>query len=103
MARWDRIYLHKVKKARLKMWMYDRYIDDSNQNAGKIPPLTKYNVQSGKLAIDESQNPDEEAEERRSRFLKEVADSVHPGIVMDIEIQTKILNQSSPYLTWKSG
>ena len=53
MARWDRIYLEKIKSAALKMWMYDRYMDDSNQIAETIPPLTKYNVHSGKLEIDE--------------------------------------------------
>ena len=53
MARWERIYLEKVKRAVLKMWIYDRYMDDSNQIAETIPPLTKYNIQSEKMEIDE--------------------------------------------------
>ena len=33
MARWDRLYLESVEKAGLKMLLYERYVDDSNQVA----------------------------------------------------------------------
>ena len=34
--RWDRLYLEKVKKAGIRMWLYEIYVDDSNQGA-EIP------------------------------------------------------------------
>ena len=86
--------------------MYDRYVDDSNQIAETIPPLTKYNVLSERSEIDEMQNPDEEAEERTSQVLKEVADSVQPGIVMDIDHPSRNVESKLPILdmeVWLNG
>ena len=36
MLRWDKLYLQRVKKAGMKMTMYERYVDDSNQ-AAEVP------------------------------------------------------------------
>ena len=33
MARWDRSYLERVRKAGIEMLLYERYVDDSNQAA----------------------------------------------------------------------
>ena len=37
MARWDKMYMVGVKKAGVKMLLYERYVDDSNQAA--VTPL----------------------------------------------------------------
>ena len=89
MARWDRLYLAKLKKAGMKMLLYDRYVDDSNQLAETIPPCLKYNVQTGKLVEDENQDPNEELETRTVRVLNEVANSVQHGIVMEADHPNK--------------
>jgi hypothetical protein len=37
--RWDRIYLDNVKKNGVKMAVYERYVDESNQIANLPPPV----------------------------------------------------------------
>ena len=91
MWRWDRIYLEKLKKANLKMWMYERYVDDSNQIAEVPPPNTRYSVQTGKLVVD-NQIANETVEERTARILKEIANSVQKGIIMEEDIPSRSPN-----------
>ena len=43
MMRWDRMYLTKVKRSGLKMQLYERFIDDSNQTAEVHPPGAIFN------------------------------------------------------------
>ena len=52
MLRWDKVYLEKVKKAGLKMMLYERYIDDSQQVAEVPPPGAKYNSITNKSIVD---------------------------------------------------
>jgi hypothetical protein len=52
--RWDRLYLEKIKKAKLRMRLYERYVDDSNQVAEAPPPNTRYNTQTGKMEKDDN-------------------------------------------------
>ena len=33
MMRWDRMYLEAVRREGITMWLYERYVDDSNQIA----------------------------------------------------------------------
>jgi hypothetical protein len=102
MARWDRIYLERVKKAGMKMRMYDRYVDDSNQAAEVPLPCSKYNIQTGKLYLDGNQNPDEPDEERTTRVLKEIADSVQPGnIIMETDHPSRNQDGKLPILDMK--
>ena len=75
MARWDRLYLQKVKKASLKRLVYDRYVDDSNQIGEEVPPGKEYNVETGKMTNCEN-NPNETDEERTVRIFIDVANSV---------------------------
>ena len=35
MWRWDKLYLEKVRKAKIKMELYERYVDDSNHMEGR--------------------------------------------------------------------
>ena len=73
----------------MEMALYDRYVDDSNQLAETIHPCLKYNVQTGKLVVDDNQDPNEEAETRTVRVLNEVANSVQHGIVMEADHPNK--------------
>ena len=85
MMRWDRIYLKKVRKAGLKMKIYKRYADDSNQMAVVPPPGSRYDVVSGKVVQDENVEVAETEEQRLTRVLKQIADSVQDGIVMEVD------------------
>ena len=42
MMRWDRIYLERVRMAGMKMLLYERFVDDSNQLAEVPPPGSRY-------------------------------------------------------------
>ena len=99
MARWDRIYLGKVKKAGIKMLMYDRYVDDSNQLAEIAPPGSEYNVLTGKLTGTSNQSETDEA--RTARILKEIANSVQNGIVMELDHPNKNDDKKLPILDMK--
>ena len=41
MRRWDKMYLKTVQKAGIKMLLYERYVDDSNQVTIVLPPGAK--------------------------------------------------------------
>ena len=101
MARWDRIYLQKVKKAGMKMEMYERYVDDSNQLSETAPPNTVYNVLTGKLAKDDNLNLNETPEERTVRVLLSIANSVQNGIIMDADYPGKNDDRKLPILDMK--
>ena len=52
MARYDRMYLERVKQAGMDMKLYERYVDDSNQIC-EVPPLgAKYDKDNRKIIID---------------------------------------------------
>ena len=55
MMAWDKRYLKRVKETGIKMPLYKRYIDDSNQ-IGKVPPEgSKYNVETKRIDIDQNE------------------------------------------------
>ena len=101
MARWDRIYLQKVKKAGINMHVYERYVDDSNQLAEISPPNTEYNVQTGKLVKVDNLNVDETEEGRSVRLLLSIANSVQDDIVMEADHPDKNDDNKLPILDMK--
>ena len=79
MKRWDQIYLKKVKDAGMKMLMYERYVDDSNQVAVVPPKGTRYDQERGTLVVKsshEAADGERGDEERLAVILKDIADSV---------------------------
>ena len=54
MLKWDREYLNAVLIAGIKMRLYKRYIDDSNQIPEEVPAGYKYDGDSKKLIFDET-------------------------------------------------
>ena len=64
------------------------------------PPSTRYNVQTGKLITDESL-PNKTDEERTTRILKEVANSVQTGIVMEEDNPSRNQDCKLPILDMK--
>ena len=83
MMRWDRMYLTKVKRSGLKMQLYERFIDDSNQTAEVPPPGAIFNKERQRVEINEMlANDDDDTEERLGRVLKTIANDVNRDIVM---------------------
>ena len=85
MWRWDKMYLKRVKKAGIKMLLYERYVDDSNQVAMSQPPGAKYHKGTQKIVIDrEQKEPDLQIpeDERLGKILLEIANSIVPCIQM---------------------
>ena len=52
MMKWDKLYLAKLVRAGVRMMMFKRYVDDSNQLVKTIPAGRKYDQNSGKLVVD---------------------------------------------------
>ena len=101
MMRWDKMYLKKVRKAGLNMPIYERYVDDSNQIATVPPPGSKYDKNTGKIVVDESEFTLENSEERSARVLKSTANEVQDGIVMEEDIPSKHDDKKIPILDMK--
>ena len=102
MLRWDRLYLKLVKKSGMEMLMYDRYIDDSNQAAVVPPPGAQYDRENEKVVIDANFVMQGEMEnERLARVLKDIANSVMPGIIMEDDFPSKNSDNKMPILDMK--
>ena len=102
MLRWDRLYLKLVKKSGMEMLMYDRYIDDSNQAAVVPPPGAHYDKDNKKVIVDPNYMIQNEMEDKRmARVLKDIANSVMPGIVMEEDFPSKNMDSKMPILDMK--
>ena len=83
MLRWDKLYLQKVKRLGLKMTLYERYIDDSNQAAEVPPPGSIFDAVKNQVVVDLNlARADDDKEARLARVLKGVADDIIPEIKM---------------------
>ena len=80
---WDKRYLEQVRKAGIDMELYKRYIDDSNQLAVVPPPGSRYDPVRRRVVQDDIAVLDEDEEERLTRILKEIANTIQDGIVME--------------------
>ena len=108
MARWDKLYLKRVKDAGIKMHMYERYVDDSNQVATVPPKGAKYDKRKKKVIVKEIEKEDVEAvdsakekEERLTSILKEIANDVMPCIEMEADWPEKNSDKKLPILDMK--
>ena len=50
MASWDKKYLKRVKQAGIKMLLYERYVDDSNQVA-EVPDINQKHEKTKKILV----------------------------------------------------
>ena len=107
MARWDRIYLKRVRNAGIHMPLYERYVDDSNQVA-EVPPVEmEYDREKKKLVRKKEQGSTEggerveEDDERLSRILKMIANDVLPCIDMEADWPSRNPDGKLPILDMK--
>ena len=102
MWRWDKLYLEKVKKAKINMMLYERYVDDSNQVAVVPPPGSKYNEERGKLVMDpQLRDHDVPADERLTRILLSIANSVMECVKMEADWPSRNSDKKMPILDMK--
>ena len=78
MMRWDRLYLKAVHDAGIRMLIYERFVDDSNQVA-------------------EKRNADD-SDETLAAELTEIANNVMEGIKMECDLPSNHSNQKLPIL-----
>ena len=104
MARYDRMYLERVKQAGLDMELYERYVDDSNQIC-EVPPLgAKYDKDSRKIIIDHIQyEQDQETppDERTAKVLIDIANDIMNCVVMEADWPSKNMDKRLPILDMK--
>ena len=99
MHRWDRLYTEKVEKSGIKMKLYERYVDDSNQVAIVPPPGSVYVAEENKIIIDPQRDdrnlPDDE---RLAKLLLEIANSIMECVKMEGDWPSKNRNMKLPIL-----
>ena len=84
------------------MWLYGRYIDDSNQGAEVPPPGSEYDVRTKKLIIDDRNIVEgEDGDKRLARVLKTIANSVQTDILMEEDYPNKNTDKKMPILDMK--
>ena len=82
--------------------LYERYIDDSNQVAVVPPPGSKYDTESKKVVIDET-NIDihENDDERTAKILTDIAKDIIPGITMEYGVPSRNIDKKLAILDMK--
>ena len=102
MAKWDRLYLEKAKKAGVEMKLYERYVDDSNQVGIAPPSGAKYDKATEKIVIDpELQDEEQPPDERLAKLLLDIANSVMKCIQMEADWPSKNPDKCMPILDMK--
>ena len=102
MWRWDRMYLERAKEAGIKMSLYERYVDDSNQVAEIPEKGARYDKERKKVVVDgETGREDEEGDKRLARILVDIANDILPCIQMEADWPTKNADRRLPILDMK--
>ena len=101
MAKWDRLYLESVEKAGLKMLLYERYVDDSNQVAEAPPRGWKYCNVEKKMVISEEEDECENEDERMANALIKIANGVMECVKMEADMPSKNEDGKLPILDMK--
>ena len=100
MWRWDKMYMKKAERAGVKMMMYERYVDDSNQVAVVPKRGARYDAEREKLVYDvvEEDGENEEDDKRLAKILCDIANSVMGCIEMEADWPNKNENKKLPIL-----
>ena len=102
MMRWDKLYLKRTQEASIKMLLYERYVDDSNQIAIVPPKGSIYDKTEKRIVIDpEKQNEDTEEDERLAKILLSIPNDIMPCVVMEGDWPSKNRDYKLPILDMK--
>ena len=86
----------------MKIEMYEQYVDDSNQVVIVPPAGARYDSDRKKVVIDDSQVDSEECDdERTARIMKDIANSIMPGVVMEFDVPSRNSSEKMPILDMK--
>ena len=88
---------------RIKMRLYERYVDDSNQVAVVPPRGTKYDKDRGRIVVQQESDEEErkEDDERLAEILKDIANSIMPCIQMEADWPSRNADKRLPILDKK--
>ena len=102
MHRWDNLYIERVRKSGIKMKLYERYVDDSNQVAVVPPPGSIYDDRENKIIIDpQKDDKDVPDDERLAKLLLEIANSIMECVKMEGDWPSKNQDNKMPILDMK--
>ena len=102
MLRWDRLYLERVEEAGMKMMLYKRYVDDSNQTAVVPPVGSVYDKEKRKVVISEEQHDQSVPEdERLALVLLDIANSIMRCVGMEADTPSRNSDGKLPILEMK--
>ena len=101
MWRWDKLYLEKVQNAGIKMLVYERYVDDSNQIAVVPPPGSTYDKERKKIIINPNTEEQDKPDERMAKVLLSIANSIMPCVIMEGDWPSKNHDEKMPILDMK--
>ena len=91
--------MEKVEKCGIKMMLYKRYVDDSNQAAEVPEEGMRYDTEQNKLVMDpEMRDHNTPADERLAKILLAVANSVMECVEMEGDWPSKNENGKMPIL-----
>ena len=100
MARWDRMYLERVKEAGVNMLLYERYVDDSNQAAITTPVGARYNEERKKVIVDPmlvDRDMHINGDARLSKILLDIANSIMTCVEMEGDWPPKMMMKRCRY------
>ena len=94
------MYLKREERAGVKMMMYERYVDDSNQVAVVPRRGARYDVESGSLVYDavDEDGEQEEGDKRLAEILCDIANNVMGCIKMEADWPSRNENKKLPIL-----
>ena len=99
---WDKCFLDLLNKIGIKSGIYERYVDDINHGIEATEKGTRYNGRKlikneGLICIDEN----EEDDKRTMELIKEIGNSIHPSIRLEIDYPSKYDDKKLPILDIK--
>ena len=105
MARWDRMYKDKVNRLGIKMLLFERYVDDSNQVAITPPKGSVYNKVTDRIKIDPEKLVEDQIindDERLAKILLDIANTVMKCVTMEGDWPSKNEDKKLPILDMKT-
>ena len=98
---WDDQFMRKCQDAGVLIEMYERYIDDGNICAEATEIGVRYNGETGQLDWSEAAMMEDEGmedDQRTAKVIKDIANNIHPMIVMEEDYPSKHTDRRLPIL-----
>ena len=102
MVWWDREFKARVERLGIPLYMYKRYVDDVNVIVGAVEPGAK--IAGEMLTVDEeskAQDSHRNKDEMCMELLKEVGNSIHKSIQIEVDYPSRHEDNLMPILDLK--